>query len=181
MDIVDSYLTQKKSTSTGYINEEVVKKIEAIEDEMMNPKEWQLTGEARASDRPANSLLQVHLDFNTAAKLPPTITKETTCAIDALIKQRVLDELFDDPVLKTGVKRRKINEKSEINFNQSKSGLGDIYQEDLEKSLMHTNPEAFLEKELAGPDAALKREIEEICKGLFANLDTLSNLHFTPK
>jgi len=29
--------------------------------------------------------------------------------------------------------------------------------------LMHTNPEAFLEKELAGPDAALKREIEEIC------------------
>lgn len=163
MDIVDSYLTQKKSTSNGYINEEMVKKIEAIEDEMMNPKEWQLTGEARASDRPANSLLQVHLDFNTATKLPPTITKETTNAIDALIKQRVLDELFDDPVLKTGVKRRKINEKSEINFNQSKSGLGDIYQEDLEKSLMHTNPEAFLEKELAGPDAALKREIEEIC------------------
>jgi U3 small nucleolar RNA-associated protein MPP10 len=53
---------------------------------MMNPKEWQLTGEARASDRPKDSLLQVHLDFNSATKLPPTITRETTNAIDALIK-----------------------------------------------------------------------------------------------
>jgi U3 small nucleolar RNA-associated protein MPP10 len=48
----------------------------------------------------------VHLDFNTATRLPPTITKETTNKIEDLIKQRVLDELFDDPVL-----RRQSNKK----------------------------------------------------------------------
>jgi len=53
---------------------------------MMNPKAWQLTGEAMAKDRPANSLLEVHLDFNTATRLPPTITKETTNTIEALIE-----------------------------------------------------------------------------------------------
>jgi U3 small nucleolar RNA-associated protein MPP10 len=98
---------------------------------MMNPKEWQLTGEARASQRPKDSLLEVHLDFNTATKLPPTITKETTTMIDALIKQRVLDELFDDPVMREGVKRKKLNEAKEIDFNKSKTGLGDLYSEDL--------------------------------------------------
>jgi U3 small nucleolar RNA-associated protein MPP10 len=92
---------------------------------MMNPKEWQLTGEARASDRPMDSLLQVHLDFNTATKLPPTITRETTNMIDALIKQRVLDELFDDPVLLQGKSKRRKLDATEIDFNKSKTGLGE--------------------------------------------------------
>ena len=101
--------------------------------------------------------------------------------IDALIKQRVLDELFDDPVMKQGQKRKKLNDDKEIDFSKSKSGLGDLYQEDLQKNLLKSNPAAFLEAELAGPDAPLKREIEEIANNLFANLDTLSNFHFTPK
>ncbi len=93
----------------------------------------------------------------------------------------MLDELFDDPVLKQGsTKRRKLDEK-EIDFTKSKAGLGDIYGEELKNRLMVNNPEAFLEAELAGPDAPLKREIEEIARDLFANLDTLSNMHFTPK
>lgn len=77
---------------------------------MMNPKAWTLTGEATARERPKDSLLNVHLDFNTATKLPPVITKETTNAIEALIKQRVLDELFDDPILQAGAKRRKLKD-----------------------------------------------------------------------
>jgi hypothetical protein len=79
------------------------------------------------------------------------------------------------------MKRRKLNEKEEIDFSRSKTGLGDQYQQDLEKSLMHSNPEAFLEKELGGPDSALKREIEDISQILFSNLDSLCNFHFTPK
>ena len=68
----------------------------------------------------------MHLDFNTATKLPPTITRETTNAIEALIKQRVLDELFDDPVLKLGgEKRKKLNEITQMDFNKAKTGLGD--------------------------------------------------------
>jgi len=84
-------------------------------------------------------------------------------------------------VLKQGsAKRRKLDE-NELDFNKSKTGLGDIYGEDLKNRLLKNNTDAFLEAELSGPDAPLKREIEEISKDLFANLDTLSNLHFTPK
>jgi hypothetical protein len=37
----------------------------------------------------------------------------------------------------------------------------------LQQSLATSNPDAFLEKELSGPDGALKREIEEIYGDLF--------------
>ena len=67
---------------------------------MITGKSWQMQGEVLARARPQNSLLENHLDFNLAQKLPPTITKETTNSIEGLIKQRILDELFDDPIRK---------------------------------------------------------------------------------
>ena len=149
---------------------------------MMNPKAWTLTGEATNRERPLNSLLDVHLDFNAATKLPPIITKEVTIKIEELIKQRVLDELFDDPVLLAENRRKKLNKgETEMDFTKNKKGLGDLYAEDMANKLLSTNPEDFLEKELNGPDAPLKREIEEISKDLFQNLETLSNFHYVPK
>lgn len=76
----------KNKIKVDFVNEDMVKKIEQIEDEMMNPKSWEMIGEATARDRPINSLLEVHLDFNAATKLPPTISKETTNIIESLIK-----------------------------------------------------------------------------------------------
>lgn len=120
MDIVGTMIAKKHGED--YINQEMVTRIDQIEDEMMNPKEWQLTGEVRAGQRPKDSLLQIHVDFNTVSKLPPTVNKETTSAIEALIKQRVLDELFDDPVLIALSKKKKLNQKgdNELDFTKNK-------------------------------------------------------------
>jgi len=52
MDIVEALRKQADETEKGFVNSDLVKKIEQIEDEMMNPKEWQLTGEATAGERP---------------------------------------------------------------------------------------------------------------------------------
>lgn len=45
-----------------------------------------MLGEVQAKARPVNSLLEVHVDFNTASKLPPTITKEKTDTLEVMIK-----------------------------------------------------------------------------------------------
>ena len=79
-------LLQAVQTKDEFVNEDLFKKMDSIEAEMMKKKDWNLLGEAKASERPKNSLLEVHLDFNTATKLPPVITKQVTSAIDALIK-----------------------------------------------------------------------------------------------
>lgn len=86
MDMIENLRKNANNKDEDYINADLIMKIETIEDEMMNPKEWQLTGEAKANERPFNSLLDVHLDFNAATKLPPTVTKETTNKLEDLIK-----------------------------------------------------------------------------------------------
>jgi U3 small nucleolar RNA-associated protein MPP10 len=72
-----------------------------------------------------NSLLEVHLDFNVASKLPPQITQEKTNGLEAIIKQRIMDELFDDPIRKY-IKGGKENDNEDVmDFSKSKRGLGE--------------------------------------------------------
>jgi U3 small nucleolar RNA-associated protein MPP10 len=91
-----------------------------------------------------NSLLEEHLDFSLGSKLPPTITKENTQGIENVIRQRILDELFDDPVRimdKSG--KRNINE-NPFDFIKSKKGLGELYEDDFKTKLLEQDPNAYL-------------------------------------
>lgn len=93
-----------------FANMEMSDKINKIEDDMMDKKKWQLKGEVQCKDRNYNSLLEEHVDFDTATKAPPQITQETTNEIEAMIKQRILDELFDDPIRKATIHEKKDND-----------------------------------------------------------------------
>lgn len=135
----------------------------------VSKKGWQLLGEATASARPVNSLLAEHLDFNTASKLPPVITQEKSTSIEAMIKQRIADELFDDPVRKY-IKGGKRDDGDDLfDFTKSKKGLGELYEDDYRKKLLKNDPSAFLltSNDLTGADAQAKQEIAQLMKGLF--------------
>lgn len=88
----------RENKELEYANAEMLQKIEKIENEMMEEKKWQMKGEVQVKDRNYNSLLEEFVDFDTASKAPPKVTQETTNQIEALIKQRILDEMFDDPI-----------------------------------------------------------------------------------
>lgn len=73
-----------------------------------------------------NSLLEVHLDFNVASKLPPQVTQEKTNGIEVIIKQRIMDELFDDPIRKYISGKGKGDDDDQLfDFTKSKKGLGE--------------------------------------------------------
>jgi len=179
--------------------------VNKLEEEQLEEKPWLLRGEVSAKQRPMNSLLEVHLeqpmsyfagrraedamagaaqpdgaemDDGMAKALAP---RRASIDIDAIIKQRVWDEAFDDVVRKKAVPPSQRPQGAEddavesLNFEKSRVGLADIYAKQYEADLLGHKTETE-EKE--------DKEKTE-CKALFAKLmyklDSLTNAHFTPR
>jgi U3 small nucleolar RNA-associated protein MPP10 len=156
------------------MNDELNDVMDRIEEEMVAEKDWTMKGEITAKDRPMNSLVAEHLDFDVATKMAPKVTKQYNNNIEAMIKTRILDELFDDPIRKQRAQPKvRVAAEDLMDYEKSKKGLADLYEHDYKvQHLGHTaNPE----------EEATREEIDELFVNLFYKLDSLSNAHFTPK
>ncbi len=59
----------------------------------------------------------------------PLVSQEITSNIEKMIKQRIVDELFDDPIKKVLPKeKKKLQDEDFFDFTKSKKGLGDLYE-----------------------------------------------------
>jgi len=58
-----------------------------------------------------------------------------------------------------------------LDFTKSGKGLGDQYADEYASKLMAQNSDVFLDNDITGADAGLKREIEDIFDGLMRNLN----------
>lgn len=144
-------------------------------------KEWALSGEARAADRPTNSLLQEDLDFERAGKPLPVITAEVTESIEEMIKRHILSQDFDELTRRrpdellaaTAVRRGRF----ELDDNKAQRSLAQIYEEE---HMRHADPEGHVDRR----GEQLKKEhaeIEALWADVCADLDGLSNWHYRPK
>jgi U3 small nucleolar RNA-associated protein MPP10 len=101
--------------------------------------------------------------------------------LESVIKQRILDEAWDDVVrvkLPSNY-RENFTNLEEISFEKSSKGLGEIYEDKFKKEVLSmTGPSGATDKDLKDP---AKLEIETLFKKLCYNLDILSNLSFVPK
>jgi U3 small nucleolar RNA-associated protein MPP10 len=158
---------------------EEIRKLEAAN---VAKREWTLSGEARAADRPLNSLLEEDLDFERAGKPVPVITAELSESIEDLIKRRVLAHDFQNIIrrrpddLATGRDARRGRLDFELDDNKSKKGLAEEYEEE---HLRNTDPN-FVDVK----DEKLKKEekeIEALWNKACADLDSLSSWNFRPK
>ena len=156
--------------------------IRRLEAASVAKRDWTLSGEARATDRPINSLLEEDLDFERAGKPIPVITQEVSEDIEALIKRRIIAREFDEVIkrrpgsLLTGnadVRRGRF----ELDDSKPQQSLAEVYEAEHLKAV---DPEGYTDKR----DEKLKREharIEEMWKDISAKLDALSNWHYKPK
>lgn len=156
--------------------------IRKLEAEAVSQREWAMSGEARASDRPLNSLLEEDLEFERTGKPAPVATAEVSSTLEALIKQRILDRQFDEVT-------KRVPGSSLLDGPRAKRGLVDIEHRGPEQQSLSAMYEAeHLQQTdpnyVAPRDAKLKAAHDEITRlwsDVSAKLDALSNWHYRPK
>lgn len=108
-----------------------------MEEENLSDKSWQMLGEATATRRPANSLLEEDLEFDFAARPTPVVTEAVTKSIEDMIKYRIFHEAFDDPIQRQveddkGDYRERA---AELDGTKSKKSLAEIYEEEYQQKV----------------------------------------------
>lgn len=158
----------------------LAEEIRRLEAASVAKREWALSGEARAADRPMNSLLDEDLDFERTGKPVLEVTAEVSESIEELIKRRILAQEFDEVIRRrpdsedTSANRRGLFELDDTKPQQS---LAEMYEEEHVKA---HNPDTYVSKS----DEKLRKEeneIEGLWKEVSAKLDALSSWHYKPK
>ncbi|KAF4460094.1 U3 small nucleolar RNA-associated MPP10 [Fusarium albosuccineum] len=159
----------------------LAEEIRQLEAASVAKREWALSGEAAATDRPMNSLLEEDLDFEHVGKPVPVITPEVSESIEELIKRRILAQEFDEVIRRrpdtegvpAGTRRGLV----ELDDSKATKGLAEIYEEEHVKN---ADPDNYVSQS----DEKLQREekeIEALWKDVSARLDSLSSWHYKPK
>ncbi|KAJ5134074.1 hypothetical protein N7526_005439 [Penicillium atrosanguineum] len=157
----------------------IADEIRRLEAANVAKKDWTLAGEARAIERPINSLIEEDLDFERVGKPVPVATNETTEDIEKLVKARVLAKEFDEVIRRRpGASNVQAPRKSRFELEDTKPqhSLAEMYETD---HLRATDPNYIDSK-----DRKLMREhaeIDSLWKDISSQLDTLCNWHYKPK
>jgi U3 small nucleolar RNA-associated protein MPP10 len=158
----------------------LLEEIRRLEAASVAKREWTLAGEARAADRPLNSLLEEDLDFERTGKPVLEVTAEVSESIEELIKRRILAQEFDEVIrrrpdaLDTKTARRGA---FELDDSKPQQSLAEMYEEEHVKN---NNPDTYVSK----ADEKLRKEekeIEAMWKEVSAKLDALSSWSYKPK
>lgn len=158
-------------SNTDIDENEIFSQIKKIEEKMIsNKKDWSTKGEILAKERPKDSLLTKSMDFEVGLRAPPIPDKEFTDKLEKMIKQRIIDDIFDDPIKKDFVN---LNEEkkaeNDLDFEKSKKGLGEIYEE---KYLGNESTESKVDE--------IKKDCDDLCNQLFDIFKQMTNGTATP-
>ncbi|KAK7116228.1 U3 small nucleolar ribonucleoprotein protein MPP10-like [Littorina saxatilis] len=153
-------------------NERLLRQIQGLEEESLQPRPWQMSGEVSAKARPENSLLEEHVEFEQTAPAASEITEEVTQSIEGLIMQRIKDKAFDDNQRQVRPREEAFELKTQKTLDQEKSKLSlhEVYEQEYLKLQAPDEDETNPQHE----------EIKKMMAFLFPRLDALASWHYKP-
>ena len=158
----------------------IAAEIRRLEAANVAKRDWTLSGEARAADRPMNSLIEEDLDFERVGKPVPVITAEVSEEIEQLIKRRILARDFDEVIRRrpdaVGAASDARRGRVELDDSKPQTGLAEVYEQE---HLRRTDP-GYVDKRSVA-EKRTEEEISTLWGEISGQLDLLSNLHFKPK
>ncbi|KAI5291750.1 U3 snoRNP protein [Ascosphaera acerosa] len=153
-----------------------IRKLEAAN---VAKREWALSGEAEAHERPVNSLIEEDLEFERVGKPVPVISAEVSEDIEALVKRRIIAHEFDEVVRRRpGLDAAAANRSRPafvLEETKSQKSLGELYEADFQRA----NDPNYVDQR----SEKTKREHAEITalwKELAGQLDVLTSWHHRP-
>ncbi|TKR76100.1 hypothetical protein L596_017295 [Steinernema carpocapsae] len=147
-------------------------KIGKLQEQNLKPRSWELSGEVTGSTRDANSLLSQHLHYDQISKAAPEITIDHTEKLEAMIKQRIKDKAYDDPVRKVKQDEKAERYRPDMEAFLEKKSLTQVYEEAYNKEQNDGDKEEKVDPK--------KKEIEDDMKELFNLFDALTHYEYTP-
>eukprot|EP00178_Gracilaria_changii_P011780 TRINITY_DN331_c0_g1_i1.p1 TRINITY_DN331_c0_g1~~TRINITY_DN331_c0_g1_i1.p1 ORF type:complete len:1482 (-),score=320.88 TRINITY_DN331_c0_g1_i1:622-5067(-) len=166
------------------------KRIQVLEEKSVAKKSWELRGEVSAFARPKDSLLDTEMQHDIAVKPKTFLSNEINESIEQVIRQRIVDGLFDDVVMRlpkeyiANKSKKRREELQEISQEKPTEGLAELYAKEFTEEREKRNKEMLssqaVQKELEEPLGEQQREVNKLFEKLSKKLDALSSLHYTP-
>lgn len=167
------------------------KLIEAIEEENVAKKPWHMRGEVSAFSRPRDSLLNTEIDLDATTDSKAVMDSDRNETIEDVIRQRIVDGLFDDvvgPLPEDYTKEKKTTDDlPEISQEKPKEGLAEIYEREFlgereraKDKLMTREASRVQAKKTDVEETNEQKVVNQLFEKLASKLDALSGLHFTP-
>uniref|UniRef100_A0AC34PXR9 U3 small nucleolar ribonucleoprotein protein MPP10 n=1 Tax=Panagrolaimus sp. JU765 TaxID=591449 RepID=A0AC34PXR9_9BILA len=146
--------------------------IEKIQQENLNPRSWELSGEVTAEARERESLLEKYIEVDFRQRQPPINGQEKAQKIQSVCLRRLKDKLFDDV-------ERKYREDDTV---QPYRNLTIDMNE--RKTLMEVYEDRFKAAQMGDADTddmdPMIKDVQEKMTKLFAKLDALTHLQYAP-
>ncbi|KAL2816171.1 U3 small nucleolar ribonucleoprotein complex, subunit Mpp10 [Aspergillus granulosus] len=157
----------------------IADEIRRLEAANVAKKEWMLSGEARAAERPMNSLIEEDLDFERIGKPVPVVTTELSESIEELVKRRIIAKEFDEIIRRRpGLPDKQNTQKARVELEDGKpqQSLAELYEADHLRATDANYVDPKNQKLLKE-----HTEITNLWRDITSQLDTLSNWHYKPK